>query len=640
MPVQVQCCGLFSMLLLLYFYKSQKRINLRTGKAFERTFFMSILCICFDILSCIAIVYDRLLPVLLVRFICKTYLVTLVSVAYFAMLYICADIYKKGTDYKRAIRQYAVLIFAGICLIYVLPIEYTYDNARSVLYSYGPSANATYACAFALIMMIIIRMRRERDRITPKRREAVLIWMGAWMLSALIQLFNPTILLVGYASYIGIMVLYLMLENPGNNLDRQTGLFNHSAFLRYAAQLYDTETRFSLLSINLLPSAFRAPHPGMEEAVRVEILTYLSGITDALLFKNTETELLLLYESSAKAEDDAAMLRRRFAEYWGKDLDVLVTPDLIFIPDSAVTASVEKLLSLVKYVRRNDTELAVSHFKQVGTELALEMYREEETEQLISDAMAEGRVEVFYQPIYSTKEGRFTSAEALVRIRDEQGTLIPPGRFIGTAEKSGMIAQLGEIVFDKVCRFICENDIRSYGLHYIEVNLSVIQCSDERLSADYIRIMEQNGLNAGYINLEITETASIGAKKTLLENMRQLLDYGVRFSLDDFGTGQSNLNYIMEMPVDIVKFDKQMTNAYFENQRAKYVMDATIQMIHGMNLKIVSEGIETAEQYQAMEALGISYIQGFYFSKPLPEQEFLQFLRDKSSAQPLSALLS
>lgn len=640
MPVQVQCCGLFSMLLLLYFYKSQKRINLRTGKAFERTFFMSILCICFDILSCIAIVYDRLLPVLLVRFICKTYLVTLVSVAYFAMLYICADIYKKGADYKQAIRQYAVLIFAGICLIYVLPIEYTYDNARSVLYSYGPSANATYACAFALIMMIIIRMRREQERITPKRREAVLIWMGAWMLSALIQLFNPTILLVGYASYIGIMVLYLMLENPGNNLDRQTGLFNHSAFLRYAAQLYDTETRFSLLSINLLPSAFRAPHPGMEEAVRVEILTFLSGITDALLFKNTETELLLLYESSAKAEDDAAMLRRRFAEYWGKDLDVLVTPDLIFIPDSAVTASVEKLLSLVKYVRRNDTELAVSHFKQVGTELALEMYREEETEQLISDAMAEGRVEVFYQPIYSTKEGRFTSAEALVRIRDEQGTLIPPGRFIGTAEKSGMIAQLGEIVFDKVCRFICENDIRSYGLHYIEVNLSVIQCSDERLSADYIRIMEQNGLNAGYINLEITETASIGAKKTLLENMRQLLDYGVRFSLDDFGTGQSNLNYIMEMPVDIVKFDKQMTNAYFENQRAKYVMDATIQMIHGMNLKIVSEGIETAEQYQAMEALGISYIQGFYFSKPLPEQEFLQFLRDKSSAQPLSALLS
>ena len=278
-----------------------------------------------------------------------------------------------------------------------------------------------------------------------------------------------------------------------------------------------------------------------------------------------------------------------------------MTPDLVYIPDSTIVDSVEKLLALVKYVRQNDTELAVKHYKEVGRELALEMHREEETKQLIANAMANDRVEVFYQPIYSTKEGQ-----------------------------SGMIAQLGEIVFDKVCRLICSNDMKAYGLHYIEVNLSVIQCSDERLAADYIRIMEQNRLNPGFINLEITETASIGAKQTLLKNMRELLDYGVRFSLDDFGTGQSNLNYIVEMPVDIVKFDKQMTNAYFDNLRAKYVMDATIQMIHGMELNIVSEGIETAEQFRAMEALGISYIQGFYFSKPLPEAEFLRFLIEKN----------
>lgn len=311
---------------------------------------------------------------------------------------------------------------------------------------------------------------------------------------------------------------------------------------------------------------------------------------------------------------------------------MLVTPDLIYIPDSGIVDSVDNLLALIKYVRRNDAELAVNQFKQVGHVLALAMHEEKKIEQLISNAMANDQVEVFYQPIYSTGEQRFTSAEALVRIRDDHGALVPPDKFIDIAEKSGMIAQLGEIVFDKVCRFICENDIRTYGLHYIEVNLSVVQCSNERLSEDYIRIMERNGLRADFINLEITETASIVAKKTLLKNMRQLLDYGVRFSLDDFGTGQSNLNYIMEMPVDIVKFDKEMTNAYFQNHTAKYVMDATIQMIHGLNLKIVSEGIETEEQYRAMADLGISYIQGFHFSKPLPEQEFLRFLSEKNRA--------
>ena len=102
--------------------------------------------------------------------------------------------------------------------------------------------------------------------------------------------------------------------------------------------------------------------------------------------------------------------------------------------------------------------------------------------------------------------------------------------------------------------------------------------------------------------------------------------YGVRFSLDDFGTGNSNLNYIVDMPVDIVKFDRSMTNAYFENGKAKYVMDAAIHMIHGMGLKIVSEGVETEEQYRTMEQLGISHIQGYYFSKPLSEDKFIEFL--------------
>ena len=91
--------------------------------------------------------------------------------------------------------------------------------------------------------------------------------------------------------------------------------------------------------------------------------------------------------------------------------------------------------------------------------------------------------------------------------------------------------------------------------------------------------------------------------------------------------GQSNLNYIIDMPVEIVKFDKGMTNAYFENGKAKYIMDAAMNMIRGLDLKIVSEGVETAEQFYTMENLGINYIQGYYFSKPLPADEFLEFIK-------------
>ena len=127
--------------------------------------------------------------------------------------------------------------------------------------------------------------------------------------------------------------------------------------------------------------------------------------------------------------------------------------------------------------------------------------QEKAMELMLEQAMAEERIEVFYQPIYSTREHRFVSAEALVRMRDTEGKLVPPAAFISVAERNGKILQLGEIVFDKVCRFFTEQHLEQYGLHYIEVNLSVVQCSYKQLADDYISIMEKYRINPGYINL-------------------------------------------------------------------------------------------------------------------------------------------
>ena len=194
-----------------------------------------------------------------------------------------------------------------------------------------------------------------------------------------------------------------------------------------------------------------------------------------------------------------------------------------------------------------------------------------------------------------------------------------------------MILRLGEEVFRKVCHFISNNDLRKLGLKYIEVNLSVIQCAYENLADDFIEIMKKNNISPDMINFEITESASLDTKSVLLKNMQKFMDFGVKFSLDDFGTGQSNLNYIIDMPVDIVKFDREMTNAYFENSKAKYIMDAAMKMVKGMDLEIVSEGVETKEQLDTLEELQISFIQGFYFSKPLPAGEFLTFVSQNNT---------
>jgi len=205
-----------------------------------------------------------------------------------------------------------------------------------------------------------------------------------------------------------------------------------------------------------------------------------------------------------------------------------------------------------------------------------------------------------------------------------------PGVFIPVAEKTGLIIELGKVVFRKACIFLKENNLIEKGIKYLEINLSAVQCVKEELAEQYIGIMEELKIDPKTINLEITESAALSSKEILLKNMNRLIEYGVEFSLDDFGTGYSNLNYILELPISIVKFDRQMTNSYFESEKGKLIMEATINMIKAVGTKIVSEGVETKNQLDVLEKVSIDYIQGYYFSKPVSGSDFLELIKEKN----------
>ena len=142
--------------------------------------------------------------------------------------------------------------------------------------------------------------------------------------------------------------------------------------------------------------------------------------------------------------------------------------------------------------------------------------------------------------------------------------------------------------------------------------------------------MKKHNIKAEWINLEITETASNDLKHVLLLNMNKLISEGIEFSLDDFGTGRSNLDYFVNMPVKNIKFDYSFTQGFFTNDKIKQVMTGMTDILHNMNMHIVSEGIETKEQMDAMIDLNIEYIQGYYLSKPINEDEFIEFLKEKN----------
>lgn len=361
-----------------------------------------------------------------------------------------------------------------------------------------------------------------------------------------------------------------------------------------------------------------------------DIVRHADRIKGIKVFKTMERELAFLTDDEQRMWEVFRDVKDYINISWVENAEegqAKAAPFYVILPDSLLLGNVGELFLMLRHFRIGKRKDSAEN-SIILDEAQIGKYKErEKTESMLRSALEDDRIEVFYQPIYSTKEHRFVSAEALVRIRDLDGTIVPPGKFIPVAERNGLISRIGERVFDKTCAFIQKNRLREqYGIEYVEVNLSVRQCEDPKLAETYIQIMEKYQLDPSCISLEITESASIRAKDNLLENMRVLMDYGVRFALDDFGNGESNLNYIVDMPVSIVKFDRDMSQAYFASHKARFVMEAAMHMIHDMKLEIVSEGIETKEQADAIEALGIEYIQGYYFSKPLPGEEFLEFV--------------
>lgn len=425
MNIWTQCCGIILLFVIFLFYKQQKMVHLTTERAFWRSFCVTVITVTLDILSLIAIDNMNILPLGLVEFACKSYLVALLGVVLCSLLYICADIYTKDGQYGKHVKRYLLIAMIGIVFIYLLPIQIYHNADNSVMYTYGASVYVTYVFDIGFVLINLCSMIRRKDRINPRRRDAVFIWMGLWLLAAAVQFFNRSILIVGYACAVGMVVLYLKLENPEMNLDRRSGFFNQHTFFEYTKQLFERKQKYSILCIYFERMLQKNEQSDLEERVEVEVCQYLLKLPDTLVFKNTEDEIVLLFHDSEKAMEAIKKIWNRFDEGWSSEHSVFLRPCGIYIPDSDMVEDFKDIPELIKYVRENEKEHSGDYYI-VDEDIISDMYREKEMAQLIVSAIEYDRIEVFYQPIFSTKEKKFTCAEALVRMRDEQGKLIPP----------------------------------------------------------------------------------------------------------------------------------------------------------------------------------------------------------------------
>lgn len=247
MNIQFQICGLSILFLLILFYKSHSTLHLYKEKVFYTVLCIITASLMGDVWSLVAIYFRQSLPSILVESVCKLYAISLIWGVWSALIYVVTDLLSEK-EHRKLMFRLALFALAQSVMIYLLPIHIF--NEGEQMYTYGVAVWWVYIFVGLYIIATLTVTCVFRKRLNPRRRFAIILWMIIWMASAVFQFFNKALLVVGFACAIGVLILFVIMENPEANLERRLGCFNSYALTEYLKQLYEQKKRFSVLEIS------------------------------------------------------------------------------------------------------------------------------------------------------------------------------------------------------------------------------------------------------------------------------------------------------------------------------------------------------------------------------------------------------
>ena len=253
-------------------------------------------------------------------------------------------------------------------------------------------------------------------------------------------------------------------------------------------------------------------------------------------------------------------------------------------------------------------------------EMGRKHIRERKMENAFEDAVRDEEFVVYLQPKYNADTEKIAGAEALVRWKRPDGTMISPGEFIPLYEKDGLIVRLDEYVFCKVCEIQGERVKKGQKIIPISVNLSRASIHYDNMIQRYMKIVEKNGIPFSAVPIELTETAAL-YNVQIKELTEKLVQAGFELHMDDFGSGYSSLTSLNQLPFDTLKLDKSLID-YVENERGRQVIRHTIALAHSLGMQVLAEGVEKQNQVEILRELNCDEIQGFYYARPVPWETF------------------
>ena len=613
-------------------YFSRKKFPVVSSTLFGIGLVTLVINLSLNLTFCQMLDYSNTVPTWCIELVADLYFVSLIFLSYLLYLYVLYASGKSVVNNKRYILTVIPTVCGFILFFTNCFHHWCFDfvfNAESGVYDFIPGAAfiSLYVVNWGMNFLAAVAYTIHFRKVLPKQLLRVLIILGIVVLSAAaIQTAQPKWLVSGVAFTLCVMFAVVTVCDPDVKVDRISKAFNNEAFIDYInSQVFERQRKYYIIfdidSFGMFNEKF-----GL--VAGDELLSTIRRFVESVnkktfVFKTQSSRFVLMCKDKQDQDIMIGAIKERFSKPFNiKDRMVKITLHLFyFVNENAFRNSdmyndfLNRTLATINFKDSNYIELNHEFLERIN--------RDRKIKEILEDCLKTGNgLYMVYQPIYDINKKCFNHFEALIRLSNEELGYIGPAEFIPIAENFGLANDIDYFVLNETCAFLQRNP----QIESLEVNISCAEFFNNP-SERFIETIKKYKIDPSKLCLEITETIAVKYPNKTREFMHDLGQHGIKFAMDDFGSGYSNMARFITLPFSIAKLDKSLLNT---SLNIEVFLDAAINLFKNLHIPIVIEGVETEEQLELAKQKEIEYVQGYYFSMPLEEEDLLEFLKNNT----------
>ena len=614
---------LLVMLILLVFYFSRPRLLLKKNLLFIQMIAIETFVIIFDIAASVADNNYQTVPKWLVDNLNMIYFIGFFTRA-FVMYCLTLSVTRASIILKPYIRHILrIPFYLGIVMSLLSPFLRLLFYVDESGFHYGILYPYIYVVGFSYAITSLIILRYFHKVIPKREYYCMFLYNIILIVSLIVRIALPTTLIMDTFVLIDIIIVYLGFENPEYFLDLKSTVFNSIALREY---IEENAGKMDYKVIGIVVHRYqviREVYGANQTDVGLSLIgKYLKQFFPKnKIFYNRKGRFVVFVDPKTDVEYACKNLSKRFRKPWkSEEAELYLTPGFVTIDLSGNDYTADEILGSMSRIFEKAGNSESGEIFYISKEDVQKNKTDTLVRRYLESAIDNNTVELYLQPLVNRK-GMIVGAEALARIKDFEGNIIPPGMFIPLAESSGRINEMGEQIFEKTCSFMRHLMEENINLDWINVNLSPVQFVRTDLAERYSAIAKKHKVDPGLIHLEITEE-SVVDESFMTSQIQALGEKEFKFVLDDYGTGYSNLSRLKKCPFINIKLDKSLVWGY--DKEPDVILPNMVSTFKSMGFGITAEGIENTKMEDEMKGIGCDYLQGYLYSKPIPTSEFIK----------------